>query len=372
MKEGAIRVLCVDDEPQMLDWLLRSLKSEFHVQTAVSVEQALHTLVAEGPFDVIVCDLSMPGMDGPDFLTLARARAPDATPLLLTGQVDLESAIRVFNGGGVFRFLTKPPVRPQLVTAIREAAEVGRLRQAERILLEQTLNGTVKALSNLLSLSCPILHGRSTRVRERVAALAKTVGAPDSWQAETAATVAMIGVMAVPDDAVRRWLAGAPRPQDMPLIASIPQLSANAIRDVPRLGPVAEIVRSAHDSPTDPDVPWGARALRICQDFQDAMGRRQEPATVLDKMQRYPHVYDAELVEVFTAQINAANAGPVAREVLVESLGVGMILAQHLVISKGEVILLAQGAVLTSGLIERVQNVHRRTEIREPIYVFMP
>lgn len=371
MEVGPIRVLCVDDEPLVLDGLRRTLKSEFAVETAVSGELALRMLDTAGPFDVIVSDLRMPGMDGAAFLALARKRAPDSTRILLTGQADLESAIRVINGGGVFRFLTKPTARPDLETAIREAADICRLRLAERLLLEHTLNGAVKALADLLAVSCPVLHGRSTRVRERVTALAKTMGVSDAWQVEIAATVAMIGAIAVPDDVVQRWLAGVSWPDDLPLIASIPQLSANAVGDIPRLGPVARIVRSVNDSLTDPTVPWGARALRICQDYEDAMARKEEPVAELARMRRSPEVYDAALVDVFAAQTLAAASGTAAEGVQVAALRVGMILVQNLVVAKGELILLAKGSVLTPVLIARIENVHRRTEIREPIFVIV-
>lgn len=364
-----IRVLCVDDEQLVLDGLQRSLKSEFELTTAIDGQLALHLLDTAGPFDVIISDLRMPGMDGAAVLAAARTRAPDTTRILLTGQADLESTIRVINDGGIFRFLTKPTGRQDLVTAIREAADICRLRVGERVLLQQTLNGAVKALSDLLAASCPVAHGRSSRVRERVVALAQATGAPDAWQVEIAATVAMIGVMAVPDDVVARWLAGTSRPEDQPVINRIPQLSANAVAGIPRLDAVTTIVRRVHDAPSDPSVPWGARALRICQDFQDAMGRKEPPSGALARMSRRPETYDGKLLATFAVQVEAL-AGPEIRKIPFADLRVGMVLAEHLVTSS-DLVLLAKGSVLTVPLLERIEGFRYRAGIREPVHVIV-
>src|SRR5437773_1884212 len=87
------RVLCVDDEPNLLDALKLVLKRHYDVRTACDGTTALELLRADGPFLVVLSDMRMPGMDGAQFLRRARAVAPAATRMLLTGHAGMDDAI---------------------------------------------------------------------------------------------------------------------------------------------------------------------------------------------------------------------------------------------------------------------------------------
>ncbi len=101
---------------------------------------------APGEYAIVVSDMRMPVMSGSVFLREA-ARAPDATRILLTGYTDLDAAVSVVNEGQLFRFLTKPCPRDELLAACIDGVEQHRLRTAERVVLEQTLKGSVQALA---------------------------------------------------------------------------------------------------------------------------------------------------------------------------------------------------------------------------------
>jgi DNA-binding NtrC family response regulator len=81
------RLLIVDDEPDMLDFLDRVFRREYEVLRAQSVEEAL-TLFARGPLDVIVTDRRMPRRSGLELLELAYQQQPQAVRVLLTGYAD--------------------------------------------------------------------------------------------------------------------------------------------------------------------------------------------------------------------------------------------------------------------------------------------
>src|SRR3974390_2057624 len=87
------KVLCVDDEPQVLEGLSLQLGRRYEVLTALSGDEALQVLNQHRPIAAIISDMRMPGMDGATFLSRARALAPRAARILLTGQTDLQSAI---------------------------------------------------------------------------------------------------------------------------------------------------------------------------------------------------------------------------------------------------------------------------------------
>ena len=67
-----VAILCVDDDPRLLDGLSRALRQDFAVTTALSGAAGLEALLSSGPFAVVVADIRMPGMDGATFLRLAR------------------------------------------------------------------------------------------------------------------------------------------------------------------------------------------------------------------------------------------------------------------------------------------------------------
>lgn len=116
----ATHVMCVDDEPRVLQGLRLTLEPRYRVSTATSGAEALAVCAADPP-GVVVSDLRMPGMDGTAFLSAVRDRAPDAVRILLTGQADLEAAIAAVNEARVFRLLTKP-CRTEVLVETLEAA----------------------------------------------------------------------------------------------------------------------------------------------------------------------------------------------------------------------------------------------------------
>ena len=139
MNKTADRVLCVDDEPEVLQGLSLVLRNDFQVKTCESGEAALVELKEHGPFHAIVSDMQMPSMNGAEFLRRARAVAPDTARILLTGQASVSSAIAAVNEGHIFRFLTKPCPPQELLASLKEAIQQYRERADERIRLEARL-----------------------------------------------------------------------------------------------------------------------------------------------------------------------------------------------------------------------------------------
>lgn len=121
MKTDHVKVLCIDDDPNVLEGLEETLEVDYEVVTALNGPRALDVIERKGPFQVVICDMRMPEMDGAELLIHMRKAAPDAVRILLTGQTDMESAIAAVNRGQIFRFLIKPCPPPQLLGAVRAA-----------------------------------------------------------------------------------------------------------------------------------------------------------------------------------------------------------------------------------------------------------
>jgi HD-like signal output (HDOD) protein len=102
------RILFVDDEPMVLQGIQRSLRSmrgEWEAEFATGGPEALE-MMARAPFDVVITDMRMPGMDGAQLLERVRVQFPRTVRIVLSGQSDRESILRSI--GPTHQYLSKP------------------------------------------------------------------------------------------------------------------------------------------------------------------------------------------------------------------------------------------------------------------------
>lgn len=101
-------ILCVDDDPELLRVLARTLRLDHHrVLTADTPAAALQLLETEA-IAVMVSDFEMPEMNGVELAVRARQVQPETVRIMLTGHRAVTTALDGINVGGVFRFLHKP------------------------------------------------------------------------------------------------------------------------------------------------------------------------------------------------------------------------------------------------------------------------
>lgn len=143
------RILCVDDEPNVLEGLRRQLRGRFQLTGAVGGEEGLAALREQGPFAVILSDYRMPNMNGVEFLRRAHEHAPETVLVMLTGQTELEVAVSALHEGHIFRFLNKPCERSLLEATLRDSLEQYRLVVTERQLRQEldAANAELKRLN---------------------------------------------------------------------------------------------------------------------------------------------------------------------------------------------------------------------------------
>src|ERR1700712_2364851 len=129
------RVLCVDDEPRVVEGLVLHLRKDYEVYTALSGEEGLASLKKLKGVGVVISDMRMLGMDGATFLQHVLTFYPDTTRILLTGEPGRDAAINAVNNARIFRFLTKPCPPDQLKEAVEAGVLQYRLIRAERSIL---------------------------------------------------------------------------------------------------------------------------------------------------------------------------------------------------------------------------------------------
>lgn len=129
-------ILIVDDEPGVRSALKRALSDEgCTVHTAESGPEGLRILDRE-PVKVVLSDERMPDMAGSEFLGIVRDRHPYTVRIVLTGQANVESAMRAINSGEIYRYLTKPWDDNDLCLTVRSAFEKYDLEAENRRLLQ--------------------------------------------------------------------------------------------------------------------------------------------------------------------------------------------------------------------------------------------
>jgi DNA-binding NtrC family response regulator len=141
------RILIVDDDKNALDGYKRLLRGLFEVETALGGGQGLAAIHLFGPYEVIISDMQMPGMNGAEFLAQVRQLAPNTVRMVLTGYKDINQAIEAVNEGRIFRYLTKPCEKNDLVRAIELALEQYHAHTQEKELVKEAREIKMQAAS---------------------------------------------------------------------------------------------------------------------------------------------------------------------------------------------------------------------------------
>jgi DNA-binding NarL/FixJ family response regulator len=360
------KILMVDDEPNVLSGYLRTIGRTFSIISAEGGAAGLVALESKGPFAVVVTDMRMPQMNGIEFITAARVKSKETVFIMLTGNGDQQTAVDAINHGHIFRFLNKPCPQEKLDAALRAALRQYDLVTAERVLLRETLTGSVKLLVDALELTHPPLAVLQSMVKQAHNEICPAIGLPRDWQMTVAGSLCLIGLVTLPgikpDEAVPE--------EAMEAAAS---LGSRLIGNLPRLGSVAAMILHQRDAGMLPDEisstspksieEAGAQVLRFCVDLaqeQRSSGSRAVALRNLDATKRY----DPRLVAVIRSSINESERAAVTAvlDLPIEQITPGMELANDVKRNDGT-LLLSSGQLLTELSVAKLRNFARQEVI---------
>ena len=377
-------VLFVDDDANILASYQRSLRKQFAITTAVSGEEALQTIRSGGPFAVIVADMQMPGMNGLELLIKVQQLVPDPVRIMLTGNADQKTAVEAVNQGHVFRFLNKPCEPDILAQAIASGIQHYLLVLAERELLEKTLSATLKLLTEILANLEPESFGRSQKVRDYAKAFGNTFQSNQTWALEAAAMLSRIGFITLPGSVIesirsRRDLTGP----EQQMLSELPRMGYNLLANIPRLGPVAEIVLYQNknfdgsgfpvDNEAGDSIPIGARILRVLVDLVHLEEEGIPTAKALELLPKRKGCYDPAVLDAAFACFDVYLASPASAETTSQALRLADLRAGHVLLSNVEtsegMLIVTSGTEITAVLLQKLHNFGALSGIKEPIYV---
>jgi len=406
-------LLCVDDEPNILSALKRSLRTEnWRVLTAGGGTEALELLAREN-VDLIISDMRMPVMDGAQLLEQISQRWPASIRILLTGHADMNATVAAINRGRIFRYLNKPWNDDELRAVVRQGLELLALeRERERlealtlqqnaqlldanVLLEQRVSErtaelsqahdkvkrsymtSIKVFSGLMELREGRLAGHGRRVADMARKLAHAMGLSDDdvHQIFVAGLLHDIGLIGVPDTLLAKPVARH-TPAETALFHRHAEIGEQSLLPLEEMQPVAALIRAHHerfngqgfpDKRAGNDIPMGARILAIVDTFDDLQNGHlvesalttQEARTVIRHGRGTQ--FDPEVVDVFLHITEPDRPKAPVADVLMTTaqLEPEMVLAKDLVSNTG-VLMLTAGHVLNPLVIRRV----REFELRE-------
>jgi len=373
------KILFVDDELAVLDGYRRLLGRDLAIETAVGGALGLTAITESGPFAVVVSDMRMPQMDGAQFLTRVRDIAPDTVRMALTGQTDIDTAMAAVNEGRIFRFMTKPISKENLLKAVESGLAQHHLITAERELLEGTLKGCVSVLSEMLSFSNPAAFGRAMRLLRFVQHAAQKLHFKSSWSYEIAAMLSQLGCVTLSQDLVNAAYAGERlSEQDRKKYDGHAAIAAQMLSRIPRMEAIAQIIAfqttpvaeiKAATPEEKREIEFGIQLLRTGLAFDELLSSGMSPREAGRRVRATVKGVDQPILAAlgdlhleFPTQIRECN---------VRDLAIGMILQQDLYASTGALIA-AKGFELSHAWIERLQNHAHRDLIPGALKVQMP
>jgi putative nucleotidyltransferase with HDIG domain len=219
------RILIVDDEIEITEILADLLSEEYECTRAGSAEEAL-TRLQEGEFQLVISDITMPGMSGLDMIPHVKELSPDTVVVMISGMQTVESAIGALRLGA-FDYLMKPFDLRQVEAVVKRALEYHdlvvakqryenhleelveqRTAELDRALnsLEGAYRSTLKALTAALETRDSETHGHSERVVSYSLRLGREYGlnSAEMKSLEFGSLLHDIGKIGVPDSILRK------------------------------------------------------------------------------------------------------------------------------------------------------------------------
>lgn len=376
-------ILLVDDDVNVLSGYMRTMRSKYQILTSSKPEEAIKILSkSDHQIKVVVSDYKMPGMDGIQFLYLARNISPGTIRMMLTGYAELKTAVKAVNEGNIFRFLTKPCPADILSTAIDAGIAQYNLKTVERDVLDKTLKGIIKVLTDILSAVNPVYFSKASRLRNFARNIAEVLEIEKIWEVEIAALLSQIGIITMPQEVLDKAFKGVQlNEQETSLINSLPGIGENLLKNIPRLEQIAEAIAYQNKRYDGSDgllrnragesIPIIGRILKVVNDYDKLVSSGASNPEALKALNASSGFYDPNILVALKSAASGEGKGYILKSIPAEDLKPGMIIAESIKDANGN-LLLAKGNDITNIILMRLFNNYLVRRIEGNIKVFVP
>jgi response regulator RpfG family c-di-GMP phosphodiesterase len=392
------KVLYVDDEPSLLSAFTSLFRREgLQIHTLDDSTRIDRSLEHDGPFALVISDQRMPGLDGVGTLERVQLKCPATSRVMLTGFADQEDTVRAINTAGISRYMTKPWDDTLLRQMVHECVDAFNLTGENQYLtrelavqnktlqelLEGTVGQTVQLLSHLITYINVHAANQTDRVRKlgnAVLTLCHHISPEERWEIQRALELFNLGIAVLPPwiqvTLGKEGLWSLPR---FPVAQHHHLLAYDLLKDIPRFDRVARIIQLSHKDfdgegepktviVKGPDIPLGARLLRILIDLDSLSTEHYRGRDMLQKMLNQRKKYDAELISLMLGLESSMRTSHAERRVTIEELEEGMIIVDDMVTTRGHVMIRA-GSELTKPVLRILSQTRHYDPIKEPVTV---
>ena len=411
-------VLVVDDESAVVYILQETLERAGY--EAVGLTNPLLALeeIKKRKFSVIISDQRMPGLPGLELLAQAREIQPNATRILITAVLHLDTVIEAINKGEIFRFIVKPWLREEFLATVKNGvqrhelifhnerlqaatqsmneqlvdlnwtleqqvkliAEKGRQLTEMNEALERNLAHSIEICVHTMQTFYPMLGNQARRVFQLCKSIAQMLQlSPDDTRVlETSALLYDIGLIGVPRQIIRRWQEDPKTlgEAEKAVIEQHPILGQELAVFGSHLEQVGHIIRAHHecyDGSGYPDqlendsIPWLARLLAVPVAYASSPLKDDE---AVEKIRANSgSAFDPDAVRAFLRAHTVTVIPKKERQVTLSDLRPGMVLAKGIHTYNG-LLLVSQGQEMNATAIEKVLNHNRIQPITEALVVY--
>ena len=322
--EKRYKVLIVDDEPDNLQLLYRTLRRDYDVTKAQNPLDALEILKNE-TFQCILSDHKMPDMDGVEFLKRSSETAPDTIRLLVTAYSDVEILMNAINYAKIYRYIKKPYSPEELLHIVQLSLEYYQLKEDNKRLiidLKDLFSGTINAIMDALDSKDSYTLGRSRRVAFYTTKIIAAMNISKSEKAaiELAALLHDIGMIGVQEEILHK--VEKLTPEEREEIRKHVFYSVKILEDIKQLERVTEIIKYHHEfyngegypfGKSGDEIPLGARIIAIADAYDSLVSFRpyRDGLTPEDALERLKEQkgkqFDPKLFEIFESVVDDAN-----------------------------------------------------------------
>jgi response regulator RpfG family c-di-GMP phosphodiesterase len=275
-------MLIVDDEPEITAILSDLFAGQYDCTTASSAEQALGTM-RDKEYELVVSDITMPGMSGLDMIPLVKSDSPNTVVVMISGMQTVESAIDALRLGA-FDYVMKPFDLRQVEAVVMRALEhqdlivakqryenhLEELVEQRTAELDQALNSlenayrsTLRALTAALETRDLETHGHSERVVSYSMRLGREYGLDSQFtkSLEFGSLLHDIGKIGVPDLILRK--PAKLTPEEWVLMREHPLHGQQILRGIAFLEGAARVVAQHHEKWDGSGYPLGLSGEEI-------------------------------------------------------------------------------------------------------------
>lgn len=318
------KILIVDDEPDNLQLLYRTLRRDYEVTKAQGPLEALEIL-KETPFNCILSDHKMPDMDGVEFLKRTYDMYPDTIRLLVTAYSDVEILMNAINYAKIYRYIKKPYSPEELLHIVQLALEYYQLKEDNKKLivdLKDLFSGTINAIMDALDSKDSYTLGRSRRVAFYTSKIiaAMDLNKTEKATIELAALLHDIGMIGVQEDILHKVEKLTDEERDE--IRKHVFYSVKILEDIKQLDKVTDIIRYHHEfyngagypfGIKGEEIPLGARIIAIADAYDSLVSFRpyregltpEEALKIIEE--KRGEQFDPNILDIFENVVDEAN-----------------------------------------------------------------